>query len=311
MPRLSVYIPDDLDLAIRTFPGKINVSRVCAAALRAHLAAKDDVDGPAALFHSFFQILKWNELVILRGHRGLRWVVSVKEEYEGENPAAAVAECTSRFLNRTFFDGCNVGFGGGPHLSDVVRRLEPRNLGMDLWALGYGHVDAEQPHVHPNALVTLLSMLYAPRSKPHLVGASLDRAWHWPTLYRGDQHLAKRFVVGSCATFDADSAHARVLGKEIIDFLVEENVIGDFLGVFLTPDGRTVEPYTKGATVSHIGSADLRELARRDDTIVLLTTAGRHKLRLLRAILAAGLCNAMILDRETAFALEAAENQPA
>ena len=85
--------------------------------------------------------------------------------------------------------------------------------------------------------------------------------------------------------------------------------MGDFLGVFLTPDGRPVEPYAPSAMVSHIQSADLRELSKRNDTIVLLSTAGRHKMKLVRAIIEAGLCNAVITDHETACALVGIEHQ--
>jgi hypothetical protein len=81
---------------------------------------------------------------------------------------------------------------------------------------------------------------------------------------------------------------------------VEENVTGDFLGVFFTPDGRIIEPYAPSMTVSHISSADLRELSRREDTIVLLAAGGKHKVRLIRQVLEAKLCNALITDADTA-----------
>ena len=310
MPRLNIYIPDDLDLALRNFPGEINISKVCAAALRAQLTAKADDRSAAALFHSIFDKPSWIEQIILQKYPGLTWVIAPEPMFEGEVPADAVAEATSGFLNRTFFEGCQLGLGGGAHMWDVIRRLEARNLGMGLWALGYGQVDAELPHVHANALVTLLSILYSPRSRAHVVGApQLERAWHWPTLYPKEQGDVQRYVVGSCGMFDAESAYARLLGKDITDVLVEEHVMGDFLGVFLTPDGRPVEPYARGSVVSHIQAADLRELAKRRDTIVLLSTAGRHKMKLIRAIIEAGLCNALITDFETACALGGIEAQ--
>jgi DNA-binding transcriptional regulator LsrR (DeoR family) len=310
MPRLNIYIPDDLDLALRNFPGEINISRVCAAALRAQLTAKTEDRSAGMLFHSLFDKPNWIEQIVLQKYPGLLWMIAPEPMFEGEEPWGIVAEATSSFLNRTFVEGCQVGVGGGLHMWDVIRRLEQRNIGMDLWALGCGQVDAELPHIHANALVTWLSVLYTPRSRAHVVGAEkLDRAWHWPTLYPNDQHNVKRYVVGSCGMFDADSAYARLLGKEITDFLVADHVMGDFLGVFLTPDGRPVEPYPRGSVVSHIQAADLRELAKRRDTIVLLSTVGRHKLKLIRAIIEAGLCNALITDFETACALGGIEAQ--
>lgn len=304
MPRLNIYIPDDLDLALRNFPGEINVSKVCAAALRAQLLARENPRVASSMFFSLFDTPNWIEDIILQRYRGLTSVVARDVIFEGDDLASAVAESTSQFLDRTLFEGCVLGLGGGAHMWDVVRRLERRNLGMDLWAIGYGHVDAERPHLHPNALVTLLSLAYAPRSRAHLVGAGkLDRAWHLPTLFPKTQQDVKRYLVGSCSMFDADSPYARLLGDEMTDFLVERQVMGDFLGVFITPDGELVEPYAPSMTVSHVPSSDLRELARRDDTIVLLSATGRHKMKLIRAVIEAGLCNAVITDHPTACAL--------
>jgi hypothetical protein len=310
MPRLNIYIPDDLDLALRNFPGEINISKVCAAALRAQLAAKGETRNAGRLFYEFFDKPSILEGIVLQHYPQLIWMSSQEPSYEGEDRASIVAELTSAFLDKTFFDGCHVAVGGGEHMFDVVRRLERRNLGMHLWAIGYGQVDAELPHAHPNALVTMLSVMYAPRTKAHIVGAeNLDLAWHWPTRYPNDQDNVKRYVVGSCSMFDPESPYARLLGKEITDFLVEEHVMGDFLGIFIAPDGRIIEPYPKSATVSHIQAADLRELAKRKDTIVMLTAAGRHKMKLVRAIIQAGLCNALITDDETAWALAGIERQ--
>ena len=74
-------------------------------------------------------------------------------------------------------------------------------------------------------------------------------------------------MVGSCAYFDAESPYAQLLGKEITDYLMEQHVVGDFLGVFVTPDGKLMEPYAPQ--------------------------------------LNAGLCNALIVDSELAYAVAA------
>lgn len=310
MPRLNIYIPDDLDLALRNYPGEMNISKVCAAALRAQLAAKEDPRIASSMFFSFFDKPSWIEQIVLQRYRWLTWVAAPDVIFEGEDPSDIAAEVTSQFLDRTFFEGCVLGIGGGAQIWDIVRRLERRNLGMNLWAIGYGHVDKELPHLHPNSIVTLLSILYAPRSEPHLVGAErLDRAWHFPTLFPKDQRSVKRYLIGSCSMFDADSPYARLLGEEMTDFLTEENVMGDFLGVFIAPDGRLIEPYAPGMTVSHVPSTDLRELAKRDDTIVLLSASGRHKAKLIRAVIEARLCNALITDLETACSVVGLERQ--
>ena len=94
-----------------------------------------------------------------------------------------------------------------------------------------------------------------------------------------------------------------MLGKEMTDFLMEEHVMGDFLGVFIKPDGSVVEPYAPSMTVSHITSADLSAFSKRDDAIVLLAAAGGTKVKLIRQVLEAGLCNTLITDDKTAAAL--------
>lgn len=80
-------------------------------------------------------------------------------------------------------------------------------------------------------------------------------------------------------------------------------MIGEFLGVFLAADGRRIEPYLPTMTVSHIGSADLRDSARRSDTIVALVAGGEAKLSTIRALLDAQLCNTLITDEGTAWSL--------
>ena len=156
----------------------------------------------------------------------------------------------------------------------------------------------------PMALVLALSMVYAPRSKPSLVGApKFENTWRWPAVYPKGDEIVKRLIIGSCAMFDPESAYAKVLGKEKTDFLMDEHVMGDFLGVFIKADGSIVEPYAPSMTVSHIAAADLRQFAKRDDAIVLLAAGGGEKVKLMRLVLEAGLCNALITDDKTATAL--------
>lgn len=50
-------------------------------------------------------------------------------------------------------------------------------------------------------------------------------------------------------------------------------------------------------------STDLRELAKRDDTIVLLPATGPHKGKLIRGVIEAGLCNAVITEVATSLAI--------
>lgn len=303
MPRLNIYIPDDLELAIRSSPYEMNISKICAAAIRAELSARSDVRSAEWLFASVFEEPGSLDRQLMERF-GLRRSVTGGPRKDDDRPRDVVAYWTSIFLDRTFFEGLKLAIGGGLQMWTVVRRLEQRNLGMSTWAIGYGQVDHAMPHVHPNALVTLLSLLYAPRSTAMLVGApKFEQTWSYPTMYPREEKNVQRLIVGSCSMFDAESPYAQVLGVEMTDFLVEEHVTGDFLGVFLTADGRLIEPYAPAMTVSHIPSSDLRELSRRDDTIVLLAAGGGHKVKLIRQVLEAGLCNTFITDVATAYAL--------
>lgn len=303
MPRVNIYIPVGLEMDIRTSPHEINISRVCAAAIRAELAARNNERFAPSPFRPFNPERQ-------RVERGLMSRYQLKDavscELHGGTPRDVVSKRTAEVLDRMFADGVDVAFGGGLQVWSIIRSLTPRNLALDMWAIGFGHVDHAIPHAHSNALVTLLSLLYAPRSTAHLVGAARFRQrWHNPVLYPPGEARVRRIVVGSCAPFDADSPYAQLLGKDITDFLVEENVVGDFMGVFITPDGKLIEPYAPQMVVSHIPSSDLHGLSQRDDTIVLLVSAGLHKMRLARSVLEAGLCNALITDAETARALVA------
>ena len=201
-------------------------------------------------------------------------------------------------------EGLHLAIGGGTQMYNIVRSLAPMNVGMPIWAIGFGQVDAELPHLHPNALVTLMSLLYAPRSRPVLVGApKFKQSWCYPAIYPKGEEIVQRLIVGSCSMFDAESPYARVLGKEMTDYLVEEHVMGDFVGVFIAGDGRILEPSAPSMTVSHILASDLHAFSRRDDAIVLLASAGGEKVRLMRHVLEAGLCNTVITDDGTAAAL--------
>jgi DNA-binding transcriptional regulator LsrR (DeoR family) len=147
-------------------------------------------------------------------------------------------------------------------------------------------------------------MEFGSRTRARLVGApGFPQMWSWQARYPHADNNVRRLIIGSCAMFDADSPYARVLGDEMTDFLVEEHVMGDYLGVFIAPDGKILEPFTPSVPISHITRSELQDFARRDDTVVLLAAAGGHKLKLIRHILELGLCNTLITDEATATSL--------
>ena len=308
MARLNIYLPDALAADLNQLRGRMNFSEVCAAALRAELSARMTARSPGMAFNPTARP-PWSTAERLCARVRLRDVLAQVESNAGDQ-RKRVARSTAMLLDRILFEGAQVAVGGGAQVWSTIRRLRPRNLRIALSAVGFGPVDHAAPHLHPNVLVTLLNLAYAPRSTATLVG-SPDFMPMWsladpraggirPEDIRPD---IRRVIIGSCAPFDPASAYARVLGGDITDILVDEHVVGDFLGVFLTPDGRAVEPWVPGGNVSHIGSGDLRAHAQRSDTIVALAAAGEHKVTLIRRVLEAELCNTLITNEATASAL--------
>jgi hypothetical protein len=169
-----------------------------------------------------------------------------------------------------------------------------------------GHVDARVPHVHPNMLASLASLVYSPRARALLVGApEFVQAWSFdaPAPEVPWLQAPQRLIIGSCAPFREKSPYAEVLGKEMTEFLMDEMVAGDYLGVFCSVDGAPIEPYTASMVKSHLTASDLQAHAKRSDTVVALAAAGQEKVEIMPRVLMLGLCNTLITDEETARAL--------
>lgn len=299
MPRLNVYIPDWLSMELRAYRGEINFSGVCTHALGAELSARQTDRRAVGLLSRIVMTPSDIEQAVAARFRLDR--VIAPPVPKGFELREFVTDKAASFLDALVGEHMQIGVGGGTQMWSIVRRLTPRNLRMDISAIGFGGVDHAAPHVHPNMLATVMSLLYAPRSTPRLVGSpAFAAAW---SLDGEPGKDVRRAIIGACARFDAESAYARVLGADITDVLEDAHVVGDFLGVFLAADGRLVEPYVPGSTVSHIGSAELREHARRPDTIVALVATGKEKVNLIRLVLRAELCNTLITDESTAYIL--------
>jgi DNA-binding transcriptional regulator LsrR (DeoR family) len=300
MARVNIYLPDGLAADIKRLPYELNLSKICSAAIRETIDARDAVRSPDSLLRHLF----WSpaESDLTHRYRHLRKILVGKPMGDEDDARATVAYWTAYTIDQMVCANLQLAIAGGAQIWSAVRHLKPRRLRMSISALGFGQVDTRAPHLHANALVTLLSLLYAPHSKPLLVGSPAFRN-DWSLDAPVDDMNLRRMIVGSCAPFDPKSAYAEVLGPEITELLVDERVVGEFLGVFLTADGRAIEPYVPGAAVSHISSADLREHAKRNDTLVVLAASGKPKFEIMRRVLEAELCNMLVTDEPTAAAL--------
>lgn len=296
MPRLNIYLPEDLHFELDLYREQMNLSEICATAIRSELRAlktgvpRTQLPGGADWSRSAAEaeIARRFELRLVR-------VVPGAGLDTGIEP---VAKASAELIDSLVRDGMSIAVGGGSQMSAMLSHLRPRNARVHVSAIGYGHVDRELPHVHPNMIATRLSLLYA-RSTVSLVGDPMLRE-RWPLVSSGGGDELMRVIIGGCSRWESASAHARLLGPEIEALLDEQRAVGDYLGVFLDAEGKTIEPYLPSAPVSNIGSGALYAYARRPDTLVVLVAALFLKLEAVVMALSARLCNALILDEDSA-----------
>ena len=298
MPRLNIYVSDVLARELRSLSHDLNVSKVCSRALWEELEWVQK-SHPNRLFLK--QVLERPSTVnegIAFGYK-LRSVITGNDSRERPDARPTVAYWAAEFLRRTLMGEMQLAIGGGCQMWQVVQGLRRGGTRLRVWALGCGQVDARVPHLHANALATMLSLIYAPRCTVSLVGtAGLSENWSLDAPVTED---LSRIIIGSCATYNPLSAYAQLLDEETRGMLYVENAVSEFLGVFFRSDGTTIEPYVpRSPQVSHIAAADLRAHAQRPDTIVALAAGGKEKLKAIVQVLEAELCNTLITDSLTA-----------
>jgi DNA-binding transcriptional regulator LsrR (DeoR family) len=293
--RLNIYVPEKLAGEVRQHRRLLNFSQICVDALRDAIESMQSLRDAGNVLARLYQGSTPAEARLERRLRLRKCVISRAEE--NLSPHEAIARTAAWLLDALIADGVQVAIGGGKQMWAMTRELRPRRAHLELSALGFGLVDAEQPHVHANALVTLLSLLYAPRSRAVLTGSpQLASSWETMAPVSTEPHApVTRVIVGTCAPFRRDSAYARLLGDELADYLLEEQVIGEYLGVFLTADGRLLEPYMPKHVVGLLGVTTLRVHAARADTMVVLLSKS-ERLELAARVAQAGLCNVVVTD---------------
>src|SRR4051812_15219602 len=120
MPRLNVYIPDALDLAIRTHPRQLNISKICAAAISAELAARHVKSVPWLTGFDSDSDSKY--ATALYGKFGLRRCISADSgDADDADPLNLVSMLTHDFVNRIMCEGLDLAIGGGTQMYEVIR----------------------------------------------------------------------------------------------------------------------------------------------------------------------------------------------
>src|SRR5260370_40112134 len=120
-------------------------------------------------------------------------------------------------LNRNLTHGSVLALGGGRQSWCVAEHMSPRQLEVDIVALGYRQADPHLINAHPNTLITILWLLFSPKARAWLIGSDLKELL-WPAS--ANSHGARYFVVGSFAPFQRGSGLARLLGAPATSSLV-------------------------------------------------------------------------------------------
>jgi len=296
LPRLNVYLPDDLYDLANQWRGKINLSEICARALREELAA---VDSSRIAFNLSKVIRKRSEVedrLIEKFSLSDAYVVPPSGRLSTRDDLGQFA---ADYLDRWLCDGARLGIAGGRQTWSVVRNLQPRNLRLRIFALGYGQTDSVALHAHPNTLLTLAWLLYGPRAQAELVGSSrFLEQWQ---LADPIEALPKYFVIASCSELTSGSPFSELLGEEATESILESGVVGDFAYVFLNDKGEVADtPFKVSVEQSTLSGTTLQALSERADARVILIAGGKEKADIAESALRCRLCNTLIIDVDIA-----------
>jgi DNA-binding transcriptional regulator LsrR (DeoR family) len=295
MPRLNIYLPDDVyELATR-WRDQSNLSGICASAIRDELGA---AEGNRSYSKVLTKIRPPSELEssLLRKFE-LADVVVAENSVDDSNVRDNLGKVAARYVDQNVADGSLMAIAGGRQMWCMVQHLSPRRVRTIITALGLHQADPQLLHVHPNTIATLMWLLYSPRSQAHVVG-SMHGVNPWAQELPVREHPSY-FVLASCSPLERDSPFAQLLGGGITTSLTQQKVIGDYAYVFFNRSGEEIEvPQT--IDQFRLPAARLRDLSKRDDARTILVAGGRSKLSVIGTALKSKLCNTLITDKETA-----------
>lgn len=294
MPRINVYLPKDVYELAERWRASANLSEICARAIRDELGAAEAYRTAESVFAAL-RPASMAEAALARRY-GLVDVL-IADAGDDDQIRETLGRLAAGYLDRNICDRSLLAISGGRQMWCMVRNLSPRRVRATITALGIHQADPKLLHAHPNALTTLLSLLYAPRSEAHVIGAG-TAAEVWAAELPHRDHPTY-FVVSSCAAFDRSSSFAKLLGTSTVDLLQARRVAGDFGYVFLDDRGDTI-PVTLDGPQFTLLPVFLTALSRRSDARTILVAGGPEKLDIIGKTLAAKLCNTLITDAATA-----------
>lgn len=295
MGRLNISIPEDLAPLVSRWRRKINLSEICTRVLRHELAAVEAHRSAAPLLATLRRPNALERQLVER--YGLaEAVVSDDEGGDARLIRESLGQTTADYMNQRLCNGAVLAIGGGRQTWCIVEHLGPRQLDIELVALGYRQNDPHVLNAHANTLTTLLWLLYSPRATARLVGGDPEEVLS-PDL-PVEKHL-KYFVVGSCAPFSARSPLARLLGDEVTAMMLSRGATADFLYNFFDKRGQPITVPVPGDR-SLLSARSLSLLSERPDTRVVLVAGGPEKVGVVRTTLEAKLCNVLVTETVTA-----------
>ena len=297
MGRLNIYVPDEVHRLAAKWRGTINLSEVCARALREELSAAESGRAAGRLAEALRSPSAQERAVARRF--GLADVVLSSESAGESDRRDVLGQTAAGYVDRLLTDGTLLAVCGGRQMWSVVRNVAPRSVRVTLTASGFGQSDPTVLHAHPNTLVTLLWLLFSPRAQAHLIGARTAAKLWDAALARKESETVQFVVLASCAGYSADSPLSALLDRDDTARLTQSNADADFAYTFFRKNGAIV-PFTPGVPHFVLDAPALQRLSTRRDARVVLVAGGRDKERVMRTVLNQKLCNTVITDADTA-----------
>ncbi len=294
MPRLNVFVSEELHDLIDKWRGRFNLSEICARALEAELRAVDIGKATDTLLSREGPRSEFSKQ--LRSRLGLRDVLIAETELVGERLREQLGKLAAAYVDQFISEGATLALAGGKQIWAVVNQLQPRNVLVALAGVGFAN-DSEVFEAHPNTSVTIAWLRYRSGSKAYRVGAAEFSQLLFP-MENTKQKV--RIVVASCAPFDTNSPFSELLGTAAVRSLVEAGAVGDFCYNFFDAAGESLlPPIVPGLARSLIDTEHLRSLVNDDSAHVLLVAGGREKHDTIAHTIRARLCNVLVTNRET------------